>query len=155
MSALDTRQINQVLYKNCLTKEDFIGVFAYDMIPNIMQKDFSLIINLDRFGLPGSHWIAIKSKKDKLYLFDTYSRGLKDFNDEVQTVLIKRVIKNRTVIHNSKFVQNPFSNLCGQFCIYVLILFGFDISFSNILNYFSENLLENDKMVYNFVNNFL
>ena len=155
MSALDSIQINKILSTNVVTRETYIGTFAYDRIPNIYGKNFSLIINLDKYGLPGSHWVALIGFEDKLHIFDTYSRTTSDLDEDVRVILNKKVVKMRKVIANPFFVQNPFSELCGHYCIYVLILFGMGVSFSNILKTFSENLIKNDEMVLRFIKNFV
>ena len=42
----------------------FRGVFPRDKLPDINRRPCGVIVNLDKSGEPGSHWIAIYFGKD-------------------------------------------------------------------------------------------
>lgn len=55
----------------------FKGVYASDRIPLLTDLHPYAILNLDRTGLPGSHWIAVAKKKDskELLVYDSFGRS--------------------------------------------------------------------------------
>lgn len=85
----------------------FKGVYSYDNIPTIENGE-SLIFNLDKKGLPGSHWCAQYKKNSKKYIYDSFGRN---------------VIKGKGIVHtdHDKEQKNSEKN-CGQRCIAWLIV---------------------------------
>ena len=55
----------QKYYKN---EPRFNGVFSKNILPEIKTKDGAYIINLDEYSNVGTHWIALFSKKMKLFI---------------------------------------------------------------------------------------
>lgn len=72
---------NDVTYNNTLDKlchylfgKLFMGVFAHDKKPRNTTNQYC-IVNLDKTGMPGSHWVAIADN----IVYDSFGRKL-DFN---------------------------------------------------------------------------
>lgn len=57
--------------------DDFVGVFPADEQPTLKNGQMC-IMNLDRKGLPGSHWIALGQDKDTTLIYDSFGRPSKD-----------------------------------------------------------------------------
>ena len=56
----------------------FIGVFAVDSKINLGKlKQVYFIINNDKIGQPGQHWISVVKSNNNLYVHDTFGRPSK------------------------------------------------------------------------------
>jgi hypothetical protein len=56
-----------------LFDDKFIGVFPSDKIP-ILNNNQYVILNLDKSGQAGSHWVAVVKHNNKAYLYDSFGR---------------------------------------------------------------------------------
>ena len=73
---------NKVTYSNdlykigkSLFKNDFLGVYTCDRIPNHIKKNKMAIVNLDSSNESGSHWVAIaKNNKNIILVYDSFGR---------------------------------------------------------------------------------
>lgn len=54
----------------------FRGVYASDELPSIKNNQM-YISNLDTRSEPGSHWVAVYKKNNKLYVYDSFGRQSK------------------------------------------------------------------------------
>jgi len=52
----------------------FSGVYPSDKIPKLTKSKCYCILNLDKSGEPGSHWIALAKVKDKIMFYDSFGR---------------------------------------------------------------------------------
>jgi len=66
---MNTHQINKVLTKYL---NFFQGVHPLDLLPSTLIKPAIIVINLDKYYMPSSHWVAVVSG-------EVYSGGGKDF----------------------------------------------------------------------------
>lgn len=87
----------------------FKGVFARDKIPHIkkLKNGDKLIFNLDKEGLPGSHWCAMVINDDKKYVYDSFGR--KVLGDHVKYTELDKEQKIR-------------EKNCGQRCLAWLLV---------------------------------
>ena len=105
----------------------FRGVFLLDTLPRKSNKKECGIVNFDKSGGPGTHWVAwYKNGKTKIY-FDSYG---------VQPPL--EVIKylGRSIHYNTDQLQPAGEVFCGHLCLYVLKELSTGNEFQNILNRF-------------------
>lgn len=58
---------------NRLFKKKYIGTFASDRIP-VLKNNEMVILNLDKTGQSGSHWIAVKKIGKNAYVYDSFGR---------------------------------------------------------------------------------
>ena len=106
-----------------------MGCFSKDQI-KLIENNKSMIINLQDSNQPRSHWIALKRVNNIIFVFDSFGIGY-------IPVGIFKVFKNLKIITNIYRIQDISSNLCGMFCV-LLILYdiksknGF-IKFFNII----------------------
>jgi hypothetical protein len=56
-----------------LFDDKFIGVFPSDKIP-ILNNNQYVILNLDKSGQAGSHWVSVVKHNNKAYLYDSFGR---------------------------------------------------------------------------------
>ena len=103
----------------------FRGVFLLDTLPRKPNKKECGIVNLDKSGGPGMHWVAwYKNGKTKIYL-DSYG---------VQP-LIEVVKYLKSPIHyNTDQLQPAGKVFCGHVCLYVLKKLGAGHEFQKVLN---------------------
>ena len=102
----------------------FRGVFLVDTLPKKPNKKESGIVNFDKSGGPGTHWVAwYKNSKTKIY-FDSYG---------VQPPIEVIRYLGKPIRYNTDQVQPVF---CGHLCLYVLRELSTGHEFQNVLNTF-------------------
>ena len=140
---LSAKKIKKIL--NCATS--FIGCFACDDLKTLSISSFPvyLIVNTDKRGSRGSHWISIRISKQTIELFD--SLGLIKTNQLPMEILafIQRFSISRTFIFNKR-LQPDGSILCGFYCILYVILRQ-HCTFNLIESYFGKKLRNNDNII--------
>jgi hypothetical protein len=73
MKRLSTKDILQGLISDPYAKRYFLGVFPRDKVPRITKYPSSLIVNTDKQGERGEHWLAIYVDKYKnCEFFDSF-----------------------------------------------------------------------------------
>jgi hypothetical protein len=56
----------------------FAGVFASDKVPKLSKETPYAILNLDKSGEPGSHWVAVVFvKPNNIMVYDSFGRKTK------------------------------------------------------------------------------
>ena len=106
---------------------NFRGVFLLDTLPKKPNKREYGIVNFDKSGRPGIHWVAWhKTGKTKIY-FDSY--GVQP-PIEVINYLGKPIYYNTDQVHPAGEV------FYGHLCLYVLKELSTGHEFQNILNNF-------------------
>ena len=59
MKSLSTRDLFENVMKHPHAKKSFLGFFPRDKLPRITTYPSSLIVNTDKHGEKGEHWLAI------------------------------------------------------------------------------------------------
>ena len=105
----------------------FRGVFLLDTLPKKPNNKECGIVNFDKSGGPGTHWVAwYKNSKTKIY-FDSY--GVQPPIEVIKYV-------GKPIRYNTDQVQPVGQVFCGHLCLYVLKEPGMGLEFQNILNKF-------------------
>ena len=93
-----------------LLGKKYIGTFPVDKVP-LAGSDKYMIVNCDMSGLPGSHWVALHIRGDKIYIYDSFARKSK----VILKPLYDRVKKSKKTIVdiNAKPDQKSNSEVCG------------------------------------------
>ena len=146
MQGLSAQEIQKIL--NCC--KSFIGCFASDQLGSLSLSFFpcTFIVNTDKNGMSGTHWICIRISKRKVEMFD--SLGLVYDNKlpiEILTFL-QRFAVSRDIKLNKR-LQPDSSVLCGFYCIFFIFLRQF-CSFGQIQKYFVDDLNKNEKIITKF-----
>ena len=146
MQGLSAQEIKKIL--NCC--KSFIGCFASDQLKSLSLSFFpcTLIVNTDKNGMSGTHWICFHISKRRVEMFD--SLGLiyeKKLPIEI-IVFLQRFGVSRDIKFNKR-LQPDLSVLCGFYCIFFIFLRQF-CSFGQIQKYFDDNLNKNDKTITKF-----
>lgn len=113
----DTGELNRIGRE--LFKDKYLGTFAQDKLPAIMYKKASkfAIINVDKTGMPGSHWVAIAGlpNSNKIMVFDSFGRSSKK---------LLPLLRQQQVIDTDPDAEQKISQLsCGQFSMSWLYFF--------------------------------
>ena len=93
----------------------FRGVYMKDQLPDKIQKNESMIVNLDSSEGPGTHWVCFFKKDKVINYFDSF--GVKP-----PIELIKYFEKN-LVHYNVDKNQNFDQVICGHLCLEFLSKF--------------------------------
>ena len=105
----------------------FRGIFLLDTLPKKPSKKECGIVNFDKSGGPGMHWVACyKNGKNKIY-FDSYG---------VQPPIEVINYLGKSIRYNTDQVQPVGQVFCGHLCLYVLKELSMGYKFQNILNKF-------------------
>ena len=155
IKAVKKEKINSLFLSNCLNHvSTFLGTFAQNELNNIrhVQVPFSLIVNVDYTGQPGSHWLSIYVSKHDIEIFDSLGFDPR-FYSHCTNIIINFISKysfNRNLLI-SPILQSPSSTLCGLYCIYFILMRQF-YSFNHCLSRFGSNRNRNDQRLVHFFN---
>ena len=101
----------------------FRGAFLLDTLPKKPNK--KTIVNFDKSGGHGTHWVAwYKNGKTKIY-FDSYG---------VQPPLEVMYYLKSPIHYNTDQLQPAGKVFCGHLCLYVLKELSMGHQFQSILN---------------------
>ena len=105
----------------------FRGVYLLDTIPDKPNNKECGIVNLDKSGGPGTHWVAwFKNGKNKIY-FDSY--GIQPPKEVIEYL-------GKGIGYNTDQVQPMEEVFCWHLCLYVLKELNDGVDFQSILNNF-------------------
>ena len=101
-------------------RRTFRGVYAKDETPKLPRDKkkypLSFIVNTDRLGEPGEHWVAAYyTSPNAGEFFDSYGRA-------PSTLGFTRKRLPGIVRVNKVKLQSLHSNVCGQYCIYFIAM---------------------------------
>ena len=105
----------------------FRGVYLLDTLPGKPNKKECGIVNLDKSGGSGTHWVAWnKNGNNKIY-FDSYG---------IQPP--KEVIKylGKGINYNTDQLQPRETVFCGHLCLFILKELNEGVDFQGIINKF-------------------
>ena len=106
----------------------FRGVYLLNMMPKKPNNKECGIVNLDKSGGSGTHWVAwYKNGKNKKVYFDSYG---------VQPPVEVINYLGKGINYNTDQVQPRGEVFCGHLCLYVLKELDEGNSFQSILNNF-------------------
>lgn len=138
-------ELEHCLKTNKITRKNFRGVFPANQLSNLKTiRNGLYIANTSPEHIKGLHWVAFYKDSKCVQVFDT-SGMLAQKNKYFKQFLSKC---NRKYIINNKMIQNPKSNICGQYCLVFGLYAVKGKSLCDFLKMFSEsNLIENDKLI--------
>ena len=105
----------------------FRGVFLLDTLPKKPNKKECGIVNFDKNGGPGTHWVAWYKNGKTIIYFDSY--GVQPPTEVIYYL-------GKLIYSNSDQVQPVGQVFCGHLCLYVLKELTAGQVFQNILNKF-------------------
>lgn len=152
MKNLSTKELNEILMGNSVTRKTFLGTFPACMVPVTKRKRYAFITNSQEHNKPGEHWNAWFVNEKTITFFDSFSRKPTDlsFPHHYQEIIKK--------FDNIKYVdvrvQSDTSQRCGLFCIHWIYVMSLGLKYDSFLSDYTENLEKNDYDVLRIVNSF-
>ena len=126
-------------------KQNHVNVYAANRIPKCIRQG-AFIVNTDADSKPGTHWCAMYFTGDgQMEYWDSY--GLPPQNQYFRTAISNN---SRSSIYNPIKLQNDSSDVCGQFCLFYLMMRLRGHMLTEIVetfNYYPNN----DYFVYKFI----
>jgi len=132
-------------------KTKFIGVFSKDELPDKLNENENLIINLDDHDGNGTHWTCIYNDDGEYcQYFDSYGFPPPDL-----AINFMRT-SNKKIAYSTSQIQMSNSILCGYYCMYFInerdkgkSMYDIIYSFEQIYN---NSKTENPEIIYNYFN---
>lgn len=142
-------EIQTILKSDKHTKSVVTGVYSADKLPKAIKNlPTAFVANTDPSHKPGQHWIAVYISEDgNGEYFDSYGQPPHGYPEFVSFLR-----KNCTTwIYNSKRLQDYFSTVCGQYCLFYLLHRCRGWSLDTITGLFSNDRRDNDQQVNDFI----
>ena len=92
------------------------GIYMLDGLPQRIQTNERVIVNLDKEGGVGTHWVAYIKKGKKVYYFDPVG----DFQPPYELTKYWKKESNVEIFYNINPVQPIDSDICGHLSILFL-----------------------------------
>ena len=146
---MDTLQIARLLAMDSNTASIFGGVVPKDGLPKTIDAlPMAFVCNTDDGDEPGEHWIALYLSSDgRGEYFCSY--GLPPLHAAFSAFLNKHCSE---WTHNSKRLQSPLSNVCGQYCVTYIMFRCNGSPMRTFVNAFRTDLVANDCRVFDWIN---
>ena len=146
---MNSTEIEQALRSERLCRDEFVGVFSADNIPS-KEYPGAYIVNTDPSGQPGQHWVAFYcTEPGQLEAFDSFGQNPGDYSPT-----IKDWMSDDFIIVSSSILQSDDSTLCGNYCLYFILLRCHGFSYEDILSIFCSDSKLNDLYVCKFINKY-
>ena len=138
---MNNREVTRFMKSHPRTKGIFVPTHTTDTLPSYHRKKLpcSYIVITHKSHQPGEHWVCIFFPiTGPPEYFDSFGFSPKvDFKN----FLVEDYIYNR------RFIQYPFSSVCGQYYMYFILMRSMNRTMPGIISQFTEDNLENDIMV--------
>ena len=133
--SLNSLEIYETIIADTYAKQHFKGVVPRDKLPKCVFYPCSFVVNTENSNQSGEHWLAVYyDKKGECTFFDSFGQSPQFYG--LDSFLIKT---SKSVSYNSQQLQSVFSNTCGYYCIFFILLKSRDLSLHEILNLFSKS----------------
>lgn len=129
---MNSLEISNILSSNSMTKKCFKGVFSANNIKDFEDFPYGVVINTDKFGEPGTHWVA-------LYVIDKNTAEYFDSFAQTPTKYINNYLKKFKDLKMSHTkIQSIFDTSCASHVIYFLFHRCKGISFNSIMEQLND-----------------
>jgi len=136
---MDNSDLDESLEGNKL----YGGSFPCNCIPKPTRKPIAFIVNTDKAGEPGTHWVALLLLDDGAgEYFDSF--GLPPFEKSIINYIKDNCTK---LVYNDKHIQNNTAKTCGLYCVKFIEARSLGIDMDMFLHMFSKLLPENEKLL--------
>ena len=116
-------------------------VAMMDNLPTKVNNSECGIVNLNKTGEKGSHWVAYWKKESTRIYFDSYGQITPI---EIQCYLKTKSELNQgksVILRNTDIVQPVNSSICGHLCLFTLKALGEGWTYQEVLNTLREKRL--------------
>ena len=110
MQGLSAQEIQKIL--NCC--KSFLGCYASDQLENLSLSFFpcTFIVNTDKNGMSGTHWICFRISKRRVEMFDSLGLVYENKLSKEIPTFMQRFAVSRDIKFN-RCLQLNSSNWCG------------------------------------------
>jgi hypothetical protein len=130
---MTTNSIAKILREDPFSKTFFIGVFPRDQLPIIKSYPASFVINTDPSYKEGEHWLGFYFDRNKTcYFFDSFGNSPEYFNLGKYTKTF-----SNSVEYNEDQIQGFFTNTCGHYVVFFILMINRGFSIRKILSCFN------------------
>lgn len=147
--ALNNVQLDQLAQSQPSLQPYFYGTRPCDQLPDPPDKNgpVAYIVNTDRQGQPGRHWIALWTHRDECEILDSYALPLETY--QTTGPLLSWLHRHwKIVIPNGQSLQSIYSQSCGDYALFFLIDRSRGKSMQDFLNRFDKHdYVHNDHKV--------
>lgn len=144
---MNSKQIYSALRSHPVTTKQFIGIYPSDQLPDTVPWPCALVVNTDPHDKPGQHWVAIYVDQDgNADYFDSYGQ---DINTKSILDFVKMNSTDCSV--NDKQLQAPLTSVCGQYCIYFVLMRCMKRPMYYIVRLFKDRFIS-DAFITEFIN---
>ena len=139
---MDEHELNKLLKKI----PNYQGSFAVDELNQVkIRYPTFLVVNLDKRGERGNHWVGVAIYMNFVYICDTLGGALPDNKSPKQWInFLKLITTSRQLIVTKRLSD---SGLCGLFCVTFIKEMAKTNDFSDFIRLFSSDLSTNDTVV--------
>lgn len=146
---MNNLQIEQALQADSITRTVFVGVFAADTLPN-KEYPGAYVCNTDPASLPGQHWIAFFLPRPGIVQsFDSFGKNPGEYSNYIKSWLGKDEL-----VYSKKTFQTKDSVVCGNYCLFFILLRSYHVSYSDFISILSDNKNINDRFIHKFINKY-
>lgn len=129
-------------------------VCAADQLDQINNDSFFIICNNEPKDKAGQHWLALLKfpSTNEILFFDSFAMPIEFYGNHFCSFVKKHA---KSLRYSEYQYQSDSSNVCGGYCLYVLINCSKGRPFNDVLSDFSlvdKNI--NDNIIKNFVDKF-
>ena len=147
---LSTVQLDEILNNLSVTRRKYLGTYPACVHPKSKKSCYAFISNIDEHDEAGQHWCAWVVKEDTVSFFDSFGR--EPWNESFPYHFREIVDEFKRIKYTNTRIQNWASKTCGYFCIHFIYSMCLGLRYEDFLNDYSENYLNNDSVVIDFLN---
>jgi len=148
VTPLTSVEIDKILRADLYCKSGFLGVFPRDKIPLIKFYPACFVLNTDPSYKIGEHWLGIYFDNNrKCFFFDSFGNPPEYFNLDRYLSRFSMEIE-----YNYDQIQGFFSNTCGHYTIFFILLFSRGLSLKDVVSCFNFKKFDLNDFTISFIN---
>ena len=142
---MDTCNLLCAIKEDIFMKDTILGVFPRDKVPQHRNNRGGYILNTAPSNHPGLHWLAVfyESQPNSVEMFDSFAQSPAYYQ--------LNECNNKSFKYLKFQVQDDSTPYCGYYALMFLYMRSRHYSFEDVVNNFSDNLVQNDLLVYDFI----
>jgi hypothetical protein len=141
--------ITDEINKSLSDIDSFVGTFPCNELPFIARRPAFIVVNTAPLPkrsrakiVQGKHWVAILLSDDDNEYFDSFGYPPK------QPDIVRFLGSQGSVLqYNTQMLQNPFSDVCGAYCVDYVRQRAQNVGFQEYLGSFTSDVVANDRAV--------
>lgn len=134
---MNSAQIEHILTQHC--SQTFGGVFGAENY-SLSKIPCFLVLNTDLSFQSGQHWVVLYINSFRCEFFDSLGHPPSFYHKHWEKLLEKY---SSNFAYNKVCLQDDESALCGEFCIFYIVMRNNGFSFSSILNMANSTEVKN------------